>query len=219
MADLKFHATGPQFRDMTAGNKDATLYETLENVSEMFFGLDRQKLSTATITAVIKRFTGTLNELTADDVEYAFKRAEIVPVMNRTLTLNDLYYPIARWSGIRADIRKARWAIQNESNDQQAREHAAQAFLEESKFIYIASLRKKLWDGSVFHASVLIKAFPEFRQAFSQDEIEGFESDAAKREKAVYNSNLFLQTLAISAEYHFAGLVISECVQRKIIVF
>jgi hypothetical protein len=131
------------------------LYDILLNSCVMYFGLHPSQIQDIVITAVIKIILKKHSDLSLEEIEYSFERANITRTV--TIVVDDLIKPILEYKKIKLYISEEQKLLNKEIAEQNEKIFQEAKFRKDSEEIYSKSLIEKKWLGTIFHCENLAK--------------------------------------------------------------
>lgn len=178
---------------------------------DIYYGIRANQLSEALINNVVKTIFEQFNEISIEEIFYAYDT--FTPQKNdwRNVTKQEILKPIYDYLKSKKKVLLEHEKQQKEIESENKRKKDAEDFYKISCDLYNESLYENKWKGDCFNASVIFK---RFRDYFTQDE----KNDLKKKASELfykYKSENEIMFYAYSEERILANLVVEKAVENK----
>lgn len=153
--EIRFHSKEPKIREMEKAVAADQLLDAINDIFEIYFGKNREKVSTTLKKAVISSILERFGMLTVQDVQFSFKRTEIEQNQFQTITVQSFCKYIQYWTNIKQSIWLAKKELVRRDEESRERDVKLEEFRKKCLDKYRECLPSGEWNGDLFESSFL----------------------------------------------------------------
>lgn len=187
--------------------------------SQILYGLNVENLPVelweAAFLSILERFKG----INIQDIQNAFRIAQIEKKQYISLTRDELLKPISEYWTQKINLIQEIEKIKNQSEEEKKRVDLDRQFKEKAKEKYIEGLQSGIWSGDEFEANSIARNFAHcFKQEQKNEFVLRAKNEFFRRKQELEDDKTINKELAILPPWEkiYARIFIEECLKRQI---
>lgn len=187
------------------------VYKAIVDSADIYFGIRAGQLSEALTDKIVKNILMNYADLSIEDIDYAFERYHKEKNDWRNVTIDELMNPIKQYHKIKHAVNKEAVKLQQEIQEQEARNSKEIEFLSISKQLYNESIEQGMFLGDIFHAR---KIYGNFIPNIEEEVLIEMQKQANRKSIEIREQDPYLH-LSHTPERIYAKMVVEYALKNK----